>query len=99
MGHAPARRPPWNAYLTATRNVFLNTAGQWAHANNQNGNRTGDQTLTRNHATNPAITGLVTGERGNTVEGTVVFTPGDIPAEARQIIADAGPRGTHHDPS
>ncbi|TDC21803.1 right-handed parallel beta-helix repeat-containing protein [Streptomyces sp. 8K308] len=79
-------------YLTATRNVFLNTAGQWAHANNQNGNRTGDQTLTRNHTTNPAITGLVTGERGNTVEGTVVFTPGDIPAEARQIIADAGPR-------
>ncbi|MDT0316979.1 right-handed parallel beta-helix repeat-containing protein [Streptomyces millisiae] len=86
-------------YLTATRNVFLNTAGQWAHANNQNGNRTGDQTLTRNYTTNPAITGLVTGERGNTVEGTVVFTPGDIPAEARRIIADAGPRGTHRDPS
>ncbi|MFD5315802.1 right-handed parallel beta-helix repeat-containing protein [Streptomyces sp. NPDC127098] len=86
-------------YLTATRNVFLNTAGQWAHANNQNGNRTGDQTLTGNYTTNPAITGLVTGERGNTVEGTVVFTPGDIPAEARRIIADAGPRETHRHPS
>ncbi|MDT0347426.1 right-handed parallel beta-helix repeat-containing protein [Streptomyces litchfieldiae] len=82
-------------YLTATRNVFLNTAGQWAHANNQNGNLTGDQTLTENYTTNPAITGLVTGERGNTVEGTVVFTPGNIPAEAGEIIDNAGPAEAH----
>ncbi|MFB7897469.1 right-handed parallel beta-helix repeat-containing protein [Streptomyces xiamenensis] len=86
-------------YIAATRNVFLNTAGQWAHANNQNGNTTGDQSLTGNYTTNPAITGLVTGERGNTVEGTVVFTPGDIPAEAREIIADAGPPVSHRDAS
>ncbi|MGP3971746.1 right-handed parallel beta-helix repeat-containing protein [Streptomyces sp. 6N223] len=78
-------------YITANRNVFMNTAGQWAHANNQNSNLTGDQTLTNNYTTNSAITGLVNGERGNTVEGTVVFTPDNIPAEASEIIANAGP--------
>ncbi|MFD7510390.1 right-handed parallel beta-helix repeat-containing protein [Streptomyces sp. NPDC059853] len=83
-------------YITAARNVFLDTAAQWAHANNQNGNTTGDQTLTGNWTTNPAITGLVTGERGNSVENTVVFTRDDIPAEARDIIAEAGPAAPHH---
>ncbi len=34
-----------------TGNVFVRTAGQWAHANNQNGNRTGDLTLIDNYAT------------------------------------------------
>ncbi|MGP4113719.1 right-handed parallel beta-helix repeat-containing protein [Streptomyces sp. 4N509B] len=82
-------------YLTAARNVFLHTAGQWAHANNQNSNLTGDQTLTGNFTTNPAITGIVDGERGNTVEGTVVFTPGAIPAEASEIISNAGPATAH----
>lgn len=80
-------------YLTATRNVLLDTAGQWAHANIQNGNLTGDLTLTDNYATNPAITGIVDGQRGNTVRGTVTFNPGDIPAGAREIISGAGPRG------
>jgi hypothetical protein len=78
-------------YITSNRNVFLNTAGQWAHANIQNGNLTGDQTLTENYTTNPDITGIVSGERGNTVEGTVVFTPDNIPAEASEIMANAGP--------
>ena len=32
-------------------NVFVNTAGQWAHANNQNGNHTGDLTLIENYLT------------------------------------------------
>jgi hypothetical protein len=78
-------------YITANRNVFMNTAGQWAHANNQNSNLTGDQTLTENYTTNSAITGLVDGERGNTVQGTVVFSPDNIPAAASEIIANAGP--------
>jgi len=83
-------------YITANRNVFLNTAGQWAHANNQNSNLTGDQTLIENYTTNPDITGLVDGDRGNTVQGTVVFTPDNIPAEANEIIANAGPAEGRH---
>ncbi|MEO3755403.1 right-handed parallel beta-helix repeat-containing protein [Streptomyces sp. B6B3] len=79
-------------YLTASTNVFLNTAGQWAHANNQNGNRTGNLTLTGNYTTNPAITGLTNGDRGNVVQGTVTFNPGNVPAEASRVISDAGPR-------
>jgi hypothetical protein len=42
-------------YVSATRNVFVNNAGQWAHANIQNGHRIGDLTLVENYATNPAI--------------------------------------------
>ena len=79
-------------YLTAAGNVFYQTAAQWAHANNQNGNLTGDMTLTGNYTTNPDITGLVDGERGNTVRDTVVFDPGAVPAEAADIIAASGPR-------
>jgi hypothetical protein len=78
-------------YLTANRNVFLDTAGQWAHANNQNSNLTGDQTLIGNYTTNPNITGLVDGERGNVVQNNTVFTSDNIPAEASEIMSNAGP--------
>ncbi|MFG1694242.1 hypothetical protein [Nonomuraea sp. NPDC049309] len=80
-------------YISASRNVFVGTAAQWAHANNQNGNRTGDLTLTGNYTTNPAITGLVDGERGNTVRDNTTVTAGDLPAEAKKIIDQAGPTG------
>lgn len=78
-------------YISASRNVFVGTAAQWAHANNQNGNRTGDITLTGNYTTNPAITGLVDGERGNTVRDNTTVTAGDLPDEAKKIIDEAGP--------
>ncbi|WP_049568781.1 right-handed parallel beta-helix repeat-containing protein, partial [Streptomyces sp. SBT349] len=81
-------------YLTGSDNVFLGTAGQWAHANNQNGNHTGDLTLTGNWTTNPAITGIVDGERGNITRDNVTFTSDDIPAEASRIISEAGPAGS-----
>lgn len=77
-------------YITAKRNVFLDTAAQWAHANNQNNNLTGDQTLTGNYATNPGITGLVDGQRGNVVRDNTLFTSDNIPAEAREIMSGAG---------
>jgi hypothetical protein len=78
-------------YLSGSRNVFVGSAGQWAHANNQNGNRTGDLTLTGNYTTNPAITGLVDGQRGNVVRDNVTFNTGNIPAEAGEVISGAGP--------
>ncbi|WP_151482419.1 right-handed parallel beta-helix repeat-containing protein [Streptomyces albicerus] len=81
-------------YMTANRNVFLDTAGQWAHANNQNSNLTGDQTLIGNYATNPNITGLVDGERGNVVRDNTIFTSDNIPAEAREIMSNAGAADT-----
>jgi hypothetical protein len=78
-------------FVTATRNVLMNTFGQWAHANIQNGHLTGDLTLIENYTTNPAITFIEDGQRGNTVQGTVVFNAGNIPPAASQIIANAGP--------
>jgi hypothetical protein len=86
-------------YLTATRNVFVDTAGQWAHANNQNGNRTGDLTLIDNYATNPAITGIVNGSRGNVTSGNVTMTSANPPIEASRVIFEAGPTGRYRGPA
>jgi hypothetical protein len=86
-------------YLTGSRNVFVNTAGQWAHANNQNGNRTGDLTLTDNYATNPAITGIVNGSRGNVTRGNVTITAANLPIEASRVIYHAGPTGRYRGPA
>jgi hypothetical protein len=80
-------------YFSATGNVFRNTAGQWAHANNQNSNLTGDIVLTGNYTTNSAITGLVDGQRGNTVRSNTTFNASSIPAGAAAIIEAAGPDG------
>ncbi|MFW6693123.1 right-handed parallel beta-helix repeat-containing protein [Streptomyces sp. MAR4 CNX-425] len=80
-------------YLSGSRNVFVASAGQWAHANNQNGNHTGDLTLVGNYTTNPAITGIVDGQRGNVVRDNVTFDADDIPAGAREVISNAGPTG------
>ncbi|MEV3936551.1 ricin-type beta-trefoil lectin domain protein [Glycomyces sp. NPDC049804] len=79
-------------YFNLSGNVFRNTYGQWAHANNQSGNLTGNMSVTGNFTTNPAITGLVDGQRGNTVRNNTTFSAGSIPAEASRIIANAGPR-------
>jgi len=86
-------------YLTASRNVFLNTAGQWAHANNQNGNRTGDLTLTDNYATNPAITGIANGSRGNVTRGNLTITAANPTIEASRVIYNAGPTGRYRGPA
>lgn len=86
-------------YLTGSRNVFLDTAGQWAHANNQNGNHTGDLTLTDNYATNPAITGIANGSRGNVTRGNVTITAANPPIEASRVIYNAGPRGRYRGPA
>lgn len=80
-------------YFEATGNVMMNTAAQWAHANIVGGHNTGDLTLTGNYSTSPDITGLPDGERGNTVRENVVFPAGDLPSEAAEIVANAGPRG------
>ncbi|MFB9682315.1 NEW3 domain-containing protein [Streptosporangium vulgare] len=82
-------------HLSVSDNVFVGTAGQWAHANNQNGNHTGDLTLTGNHTTNPAITGIADGDRGNVVRGNVVVTGGNLPIEASRVIYNAGPTGPY----
>ncbi len=82
-------------YVSANRNVFVGTAAQWAHANNQNGNHTGDLTLTGNYSTNPAITGIVNGQRGNVTRDNVTITAGGIPVEAARIIYQAGPTGDY----
>ncbi|WP_432933156.1 NEW3 domain-containing protein [Microbispora sp. CA-135349] len=82
-------------YLSASHNVFAGTAAQWAHANNQNGNHTGDLTLIGNFSTNPAITGLVNGQRGNVVRDNVTISAGNIPAEAARIVYEAGPTGKY----
>ncbi|GAA2274334.1 RICIN domain-containing protein [Glycomyces scopariae] len=79
-------------YFALTGNVFRNTYGQWAHANNQNSNLTGNLAVTGNYTTNSAITGLVNGQRGNTVSGNTTFSASAIPAGAAAVIADAGPR-------
>ncbi|MFB9660236.1 RICIN domain-containing protein [Glycomyces mayteni] len=79
-------------YFALTGNVFRNTYGQWVHANNQNSNLTGNMTVTGNYTTNSAITGLVDGQRGNTVRNNTTYSAGSVPATAAQIIADAGPR-------
>ncbi|WP_440107334.1 NEW3 domain-containing protein [Streptosporangium sp. H16] len=82
-------------YLSVSRNVFLDTAGPWAHANIQNGNHTGDLTLTENYVTNPAITGIADGDRGNVVRGNVVVAGGNLPIEASRVIYNAGPTGPY----
>ncbi|AWS43439.1 hypothetical protein DKM19_20715 [Streptosporangium sp. 'caverna'] len=82
-------------YLSVSRNVFVDTVGQWAHANNQNDNHTGDLTLIENYVTNPAITGIVDGDRGNVVRGTVTVTDGNLPIEASRVIYNAGPTGPY----
>ncbi|GAA4216227.1 hypothetical protein [Microbispora amethystogenes] len=84
-------------YLSANRNVFAGTAGQWAHANNQSGNHTGDLTLTGNFSTNPAITGIVDGQRGNVTRDNVTITADAVPGEAARIIDAAGPTGKYRD--
>ncbi|NJQ02470.1 right-handed parallel beta-helix repeat-containing protein [Streptomyces zingiberis] len=81
-------------YLTARSNVFLRTAGQWAHANNQNGNHTGNLTLTGNYTTNPAITGITDGDRGNVARDNTTFSTGNVPAGARRVMDAAGPAGS-----
>ncbi|GAB4000585.1 RICIN domain-containing protein [Glycomyces albus] len=78
-------------YFDVTGNVMMNTAGQWAHANIAGGHNTGDLTLTGNYSTSSSITGIPDGERGNTVQNNTVFSAGDIPPGAAQIIEDAGP--------
>ncbi|MGC5013600.1 NEW3 domain-containing protein [Streptosporangium sp. DT93] len=80
-------------YLSVSRNVFADTAGAWAHANTRDGNHTGDLTLTGNHVTDPTVTGVVDGDRGNVVRGTVVVDGDNLPIEASQVIYDAGPTG------
>ncbi|KAB8194165.1 right-handed parallel beta-helix repeat-containing protein [Nonomuraea phyllanthi] len=85
-------------YLSAHRNVFVDTAAQWAHANNQNSNRTGDLTLIGNYTTNPAITGIVDGQRGNTARDNTTVTAGDLPSEAERVIDRAGPTGPYRTP-
>ncbi|MEU8383298.1 NEW3 domain-containing protein [Streptosporangium sp. NPDC048865] len=82
-------------YLSVSRNVFSGTAGPWAHANNQEGNHTGDLTLTGNYTTGPAATGVVDGERGNVVRGNVVVTGDNLPIEASRVIYNAGPTGPY----
>ncbi|WP_440089647.1 NEW3 domain-containing protein [Streptosporangium sp. LJ11] len=82
-------------YLSVSRNVFLDTAGPWAHANTQNGNHTGDLTLVENYVTNPAITGIAHGDRGNVVRGTIAVTGGNLPIEASRVIYNAGPTGPY----
>lgn len=82
-------------YLSVSRNVFLDTAGQWAHANTQNGNHTGDLTLIENYVTNPAITGIAHGDRGNVVRGNLTVTDGNLPIEASRVIYNAGPTGPY----
>ncbi|MGP3915513.1 NEW3 domain-containing protein [Nonomuraea sp. 10N515B] len=86
-------------YLSANRNVFVNTAGQWAHANNQNGNHTGNLTLTGNFATNPAITGIVNGQRGNVTRDNTAITSGNLPIAASEVIHKAGPTGQYRGPA
>jgi hypothetical protein len=86
-------------YITATGNVFRDTVGEWAHANNMNGNLTGDLTLTDNFATNPEFTFLVDGERRNVVvANNVAFSDDDIPSKARRVMDQAGPTGKYRDP-
>jgi hypothetical protein len=86
-------------YVSASRNVFVNTAGQWAHANIQNGHRTGDLTLVGNYMTNPAITFIVDGERGNVVRGNVLMTAANPAIEASRVIYNAGPTGRYRGPA
>jgi hypothetical protein len=83
-------------YVTATRNVFVNTAGQWAHANIFGGHLTGDLTLVDNYATNPAITGIV-GQRGNVTRDNVTISANNIPIEASRVINNAGPTGKYRE--
>lgn len=85
-------------FLTVGRNVFVNTAGQWAHANNQNGNRTGDLIVVGNFATNPAITGIVNGSRGNVAGGNVTISAANPPVDASRVIFNAGPTGGYRSP-
>ncbi|MEU4411460.1 NEW3 domain-containing protein [Streptosporangium sp. NPDC023963] len=82
-------------YLSVSRNVFLDTAGQWAHANTQNGNHTGDLALIENYVTDPAVTGVADGDRGNVVRGNVTVTRGNLPIEASRVIYNAGPTGPY----
>lgn len=86
-------------YVSATGNVFVNTAGQWAHANTQNGHRTGDLTLVGNYMTNPAITFIVDGERGNVTRDNVTMTSANPPIEASRVIFEAGPTGRYRGPA
>ncbi len=82
-------------YLSASRNVLVRTAGQWAHANNQNGNPTGNLTLIDNFATNSGITGISNGSRGNVTRGNLIVTETTLPLEASRVVYQAGPRGDH----
>jgi hypothetical protein len=85
-------------FIAVGRNVFVNTAGQWAHANNQNGNRTGDLIVVGNFTTNPAITGIVNGNRGNVAGGNVTISAANPPIDASRLIFNAGPTGRYRIP-
>ena len=85
--------------MSASRNVFINTAGQWAHANIQNGHLTGDLTLIGNYMTNPAITFIVNGERGNVTRDNVTISATNPPIEASRVIHAAGPTGRYRGPA
>jgi hypothetical protein len=86
-------------YVSASRNVFVNTAGQWAHANIQNGHLTGDLTLVENYMTNPAITFIVNGQRGNVTSGNVTMTAANPAIGASRVIYNAGPTGRYRGPA
>jgi hypothetical protein len=84
-------------YLTASNNVFLNTASNWIHAQIREWLTTGDLTVTGNYTTNPNKW-IEDGERGNVVADNVHFSANNIPEGAQEVIDQAGPTGEFDPP-
>jgi hypothetical protein len=81
-------------YVSVTNNVYQG-GWNWAHANANNDNHTGDLTLTDNWSDHNGAD-ITNGARGNTVTGTVFVSNGNWPSGAQAVIAAAGVQSTQN---
>ncbi|MET8763882.1 ricin-type beta-trefoil lectin domain protein [Lentzea sp. NPDC004782] len=75
-------------YVSVTNNVYQG-GWNWAHANANSNNHTGDLTLTDNWSDHNGAD-ITNGTSGNTVTGTVFVSNGNWPSGAQTVMAAAG---------
>jgi hypothetical protein len=83
-------------YFTASGNVFSDV-GTWSTENAWSDVNTGNLTVRGNWTTNGS-TGIANGVRGNVVTGNTTVTNNNWPADARAVMAAAGPQSSSNPP-
>jgi hypothetical protein len=81
-------------YVSVTNNVYQG-GWNWAHANANSNNHTGDLTLTDNWSDHNGAD-ITNGTSGNTVTGTVFVSNGNWPSAAQTVMAAAGVQNTQN---